>query len=54
MKQGDILIWDSHFGKESGRPLQRFLESPEMQLLKYYKIKEGESVFEAYVMEKRN
>jgi len=49
---GDIVIWDSHFGKESNRKLAQFMDHPSMKLLKHYKKEIYGSAYEVYVMEK--
>lgn len=52
LKKGDIVIWDSHFGAESGRPLDLFLKHPSMKLIKYFREPIGDGSFEIYLMEK--
>jgi hypothetical protein len=52
LKKGDIIIWDSHFGKESGRPLDLFLKHPSMKLIKYFREPIWDGSFEVYMIEK--
>ncbi len=52
LKKGDIVIWDSHFGRESGRPLDLFLKNPSMKLIKYFREPIGDGSFEIFLMEK--
>lgn len=52
LKKGDIVIWDSHFGRESERPIELFLNHPSMKLIKYFREPVWDSHFEVYLIEK--